>query len=124
MSSMNTDPRRKFLAERSGDRCPFCGTETDGFPVCKGCDAEKIWSNSLKNRHLLFDTIYFLILIPLLLYFKSFLIGICELFLGQYGKVPYYLFLAFCCLGLAFLIYDWAFNNKSFYGFGWKKRRK
>ena len=109
------DPQQKYMKAREDGRCPFCGTEVGEFPVCKECNAEKIWSDQ-NTSYLFHDSIYFLILVPILLYFRQNLISF-------FGEIPYYGFLAFCLIGLSFKIYDW-FNIRNFTGFGWKKRRR
>ena len=64
------DPRQKYMEARVDGRCPFCGSDVGDFPVCSDCNAEKIWSEK-NTSHLFYDSLYFLILNPILLYFRK-----------------------------------------------------
>ena len=116
------DPRKKYMEARLDGLCPFCGSDVGEFPVCKNCNAEKIWSEK-NTTHLFYDTIYFLILIPILLYFRKNIISFLDTYLVDFGEIPYYIILIFCLMGVSFKIYD-LFNIRNFSGFGWKKRRR
>ena len=116
------DPRQKYMEARIDGRCPFCGVDVGEFPVCRECNAEKIWSKE-NTSSLLFDTLYFLIPISISVYFRQIIISFLDSFLADFGEIPYYCFLIYCLIGASFLIYDW-FNIRNFTGFGWKKRRR
>ena len=110
------------MQARDDGLCPFCGTNVEGFPVCRGCNAEKFYAEK-NTDHLVYDTIYFLILIPVLWYFRQPIISFLDDYLADYGEVPVYGMLGFCVLGLAFKLYDWK-NQMPFTGYAWKKRLK
>ena len=128
------DPRERYMQDKEDGRCPFCGTEVENFPVCKGCRAEKIWSDGPKSN-VLYDTIYFSILVPVLLYFRKTIFYYFEFVVDMFEDLPdyavvgldygffalYYGFVAFCLYGLCACIYDWC-HFKNFFGLGWKKR--
>ena len=116
------DPRRKYMQERDDGLCPFCGTQVDHWPVCKGCNAEKIYADRSNEGYLGYDFIYFLILVPILIYFHTPILDFLDKILWEYSAIPYYGFLAFCVLGLCMNFYDLR-NRKGFQGYGWKKRR-
>ena len=115
------NPRRKYMRERKDDLCPFCGTEVNNFTVCKGCGAERIWSEKTDTGSLLFDTVYHSVFIALLLYFRQTIIYFLDKLLAGYGEIPYYTFLILCVIGYSFVIYSWL-DVQHFTGPGWKRR--
>ena len=109
------------MQEREDGLCPFCGTQVDHWPVCKGCNAERIYADK-SNPYLRYDFIYFAILVPILVYFRTPILRFLDQLLWGYGALPFYGFLMFCLLGIG-LNFHSLLNIKDFDGFGWKKKR-
>ena len=108
------------MQARDDGLCSFCGTDVGVFPVCRGCNAEKIYSEP-NTKNIRYETFYFSILNSILLYYRINIIAFLDLFLADFGEIPYYLTLGLALSGGAFIIHDW-FNLRTFRGPGWKKR--
>ena len=104
------------MKSRDDGLCPFCGTDVEGFPVCKNCNAEKIYSNLNTRNHVLWDSIYYVVWVTLLLIFRVPIVKFT-------GIVIYCIILIIGLVGLAFMVKDW-FGTIPFTGFGWKRVRK
>lgn len=133
------DPRRHAMKERLDGLCPFCGTDVGDFPVCRGCRAEKFYSQ-VESLFRLWDFVFFGGLVSIFLYFRDavhyyfgtfsqYIGGVLEpdlgfsigglVFIGLLGV--YYIFLIFLCFGFLSNLYD-LWRPVAFTGFGWKKR--
>lgn len=133
------DPRRHAMEARTDGLCPFCGTDVGEFPVCRGCRAEKFYSQT-EGRFRLWDFVFFGSLIAIFFYlresaqyyfgmFSQYVAGVLEPDLGfSIGGLLlvfllgiYYIFFTFFCFGFIVNLYD-LWRPVFFTGFGWKKR--
>lgn len=127
------DPCPKFLPARVDGLCPFCGFDAGEFPVCRGCGANKIYSerddHAVGLGHHVWGMIFFSLAIWGWRWFWSTTLfgdGLWQVqSWGAWGvKGLYFAVITFCAFGIVSELHQaWTFifRRRSFRGFGWKR---
>lgn len=123
----------RYLPARPDDLCPFCGASTKGFPVCKDCGAERIFSAGPSGLTPLYDLLYYFLLAGALLYFKDWILkigytltgrlsSVISLDLWPFVSISFWLCLVFLAVGAILAIRELA-NSIPIKGECWERGR-
>jgi hypothetical protein len=120
--------QKKFMKHREDGRCPFCGTEVRDFSICKGCNAEKMYSNNdtsqMPGLRSLLTMATIILQILILLFFQKFILTIVDMKFSTIGVIIYYFYVTIITLSFLVLIIAWfkyLINRTPFKGDGWKR---